>query len=162
MTRELPFSITFELPHGWELVSPESCDQPDAAYVAVRMANASDAVATNIVISGFGQLERTVDVEAMAIEYIEKLRSLHSVEVMNHHVMTDGPAQEVGQVLRIGYLLDGLPTRLNQIQIISAYPGLGNKNSVAVIQLLMTCPTELFDQAKHEFRQFVGTIGPSR
>ena len=53
MAAELPFPISFEIPPGWTLVAPESSGHPEAAYVAVRNANASEPIATSFVVNGF-------------------------------------------------------------------------------------------------------------
>src|SRR3989442_10663196 len=103
MGRELPFAISFELPKGWTLVPPESCGQPDAAYVAVRQRNASQLVATNLVISGFANYDSAVDVAALAARYLTNLQSQYSVTVLKHEVMTDGAAPEAAQLLQIEY-----------------------------------------------------------
>lgn len=160
MSSELPFPISFALPDGWTLVPPESCGRPDAAYVAVRKQNAAEPVATNFVVNGFAIYGQSVDLAALADAYLSGLRAQYPVTVLKRDVTTDGAATEAAQLLRIEYPADGFTMRLNQIHIVNAFPGVQDTAATAVLQLLMTCPTDVFDQAGPEFSQFVASISP--
>lgn len=160
MPAELPFPIAFEIPPGWTLVAPESSGHPDAAYVAVRNPNTSEPVATSVVVNGFANRGDSVDVGALADSYLADLRSRYPVKVLKRDVMTAGAATEAAQLLQLDYPLGDKTLTLNQIQLISATPGSGDAAATAVLQLLMTCPTELFEQAGPEFTRFVSTIKP--
>lgn len=160
MSSELPFPISFALPEGWTLVPPESCGRPDAAYVAIRQQNASEPVATNIIVNGFAKHGQSVDLAALADAYLAGLRAQYPVTILRRDVMTDGSVAEAAQLLQIEYPADGFTMRLNQIHIINAFPGATDAAATAVLQLLMTCPADVFDQAGPEFGQFVATISP--
>lgn len=160
MAAELPFPIRFEVPAGWTLVAPESSGHPEAAYVAVRTANASEPIATSFVVNGFANHGPSIDVGALADSYLADLRSRYSVVVLQRDVMTAGAATEAAQLLQVEYPLGDKTLTLNQIQIINAVPGSQDAAATAVLQLLMTCPTEIFEQAGPEFTRFVATIEP--
>lgn len=162
MSRELPFPIAFELPDGWTLVSPESCGQPDAAYVAVRQRNASDPVATNFVVSGFASRGDTIDVAAMANEYLTRLRSQYPVTLLKQDVITDEPSPETAQLVQIEYPAGQSTITLKQIHILNAFQDTRDPDTRAVLQLLLTCPADVFDQAGPEFSHFVATISPTQ
>jgi hypothetical protein len=159
MSRELPFPISFELPQGWASVSPESCGQPDAAFVAIRKHNAADPVVTNFVVNGFAHYGQPVDVAALADAHVGQLRSQYPVTVLKRDVMADDSATEAAQLLQIAYPAGESTLTLRQIQIISVFPGT-NDGDAAVLQLIMTCPDDVFDQAGPEFSAFVATITP--
>jgi hypothetical protein len=158
MTGELPFSITFALPDGWTLVPPESCGQPDAAYVAVREKRDAHPITTNIVISGFGVHNAHVDVAALADQYRSTLGSRYPVTLLNRNVTAGAAAPEAAQLLQIDYPAGESSVAVNQVQIINAFPDTQDPGAVAVLQLLMTCPADIFDQAGPEFRRFVASI----
>jgi hypothetical protein len=160
MATELPFPISFEVPAGWTLVAPELSGHPEAAYVAVRNANASEPIATSFVVNGFASHDQSINVAALADSYLADLRSRYPVLVLKRDVMTAGAATESAQLLQVEYPLGNKTLTLNQIQIINAVPGSQDVAATAVLQLLMTCPAELFEQAGPEFTRFVGTIEP--
>ena len=160
MASELPFPISFEVPAGWSLVAPESAGHPDAAYVVVRDRNASEPIAANFVVNGFGTYGQPVDVGALADSYLVGLRSRYPVVVLKRDVAARGPAPEAAQLLQIEYPVGDATVTVNQIQIINAFPGEHDPAATAVLQLLMTCPTEVFGQAGPEFTRFVGSISP--
>jgi hypothetical protein len=160
MNRELPFPITFELPDGWTLVPPDDSGQADAAYVAVRDANAADPVATNIVISGLGMHDTAVDVAALAAAQLANLQAKYAVTVLKRDVMTAGPARHAAHLLQIEYPVGQSATTLRQNRIFTVFPGADDPAEIAVVQLVMTCPAEVFDQAGRELGQFMDSIGP--
>ncbi|BBY09072.1 hypothetical protein [Mycobacterium noviomagense] len=160
MSRELPFRISFDLPDGWTLVPPDSCGQPDAAYVAVRTQNLSEPVATNLVISGFANYGQPVDVAALAASYLGSLQSRYAVSVLKHDVVASESASQAAQLLQIEYPAGEAAMTLKQIQIINAFPSTEDPSDVAVLQLLLTCPADVFDQAGPEFSEFVSTVSP--
>jgi hypothetical protein len=160
MAVELPFPISFEVPAGWTLVAPESSGHPEAAYVAVRNANALEPIATSFVLNGFTSRDHSINVGALAGSYLADLRSRYPVLVLKRDVMTAGAATESAQLLQVEYPLGDKTLTLNQIQIINAVPGSQDLAATAVLQLLMTCPAALFEEAGPEFTRFVGTIKP--
>ena len=161
MSRELPFPIAFELPGGWTLVSPDDSGQADAAYVAVRSTNTADPVATNLVISGLGLHDAAVDVAALAAAQLASLQATYPVTVLKRDVMTDGPTRQAAQLLQIDYPVGETTITLRQIRIVTAFRGADDSAAVAVVQLVMTCPADVFDQAGPEFGQFVASIAPA-
>jgi hypothetical protein len=160
MSHELPFRISFHLPDGWILVPPESCGQPDAAYVAVRTRNQSEPVATNFVISGFANYGQPVDVAALAASYLTGLQSRYAVTLLKHDVMASGSASQAAQLLQIEYPAGESTMTLKQIQIINAFPSTEDPSDVAVLQLLLTCPADVFNEAGPEFSEFVASVSP--
>jgi hypothetical protein len=158
MSAELPFAITFELPEHWMLVAPESCGHPEAAYVAVREYSAPQPIATNFVVNGFAGRGAPLDVGALADSYLAKTRSQYPVVVLKRDVMTGESATEAAQLLEIEYPVADSTVTVNQIQIINVFPGAQDRGATAVLQLLLTCPAAVFDQAGREFTQIVATI----
>jgi hypothetical protein len=158
MRLELPFSISFELPEGWKLVPPESCGQPDDTCVAVRERNASGPIATNFVIRVSGNYGGPVDVAALAAGHLAKLQSQYPVTVLKHDVMPEESPTETAQLLQIEYPVGESTVTLKQIQIINAFSSVDDADAVALLQLVMTCPADIFDQAGPEFGQFVASI----
>ena len=161
MSRELPFPITFELPDGWTLVPPEASGRADAACVAVRDADTAGPVATNIVISGLGVHGAAVDVAALASAQLTNLHQNYAVTVLRRDVTPDAPAPQAAHLLQIEYPHGESATTVRQIRIVTAFAGPENPADVAVLQLVMTCPVEVFDDAGREFGRFVASIAPA-
>jgi hypothetical protein len=162
MSRDLPFSIVFHLPEGWTLLPPDDSGQAGAAYVAVRDATTADPVATNIVVSGLGVLGVAVDVAVLAAAKLGDLQARYAVTILKADVTPDGPTRQAAHLLQIEYPNGGSTTTLRQLRIITAFPGPGDSPAVAVVELVMTCPAQLFDQAGREFAAVLASIGPSR
>lgn len=80
--------------------------------------------------------------------------------VLKRDVMAGGPATEAAQLLQIEFPVGDSAVTVNQIQIINAFPGVENATATPVLQLLLTCPAAVFDQAGPEFAQFVASIAP--
>jgi hypothetical protein len=159
MSRELPFPITFALPQRWSLVSPDRHGQPDAAYVAVReTANGDDPVATNIVVTGLGLHDVTLDVAALADAKVSALHAKYPVTILKRDVLNTGPAGLIAHLLQISYPTGDSTTTLRQIRLVSAFTGIDDPADIAVIEFVTTCPAELFEQAGAEFMQFVGSV----
>jgi len=156
VSSDLPFTIAFELPPGWALVSPDACGHPDAAYVAIRQKNVNDLVVTNFAINGF-LASPTVDVAALAARYLASLQSRYPVTVLKSDISA---ARMVAQLLQLDYTENGSTIPLKQIQIINALPSVDTQEAIAVLQMLLTCPVEVFDEAGPEFQQFMTTITP--
>lgn len=163
MTRELPFSISFALPDGWHLVSPDSHGHPDAAYVAVRTSETNLPVVPNIIVSGFAGSTDRADAGAFASAYLKNLQTRHEVKVLKSDTMGSGTTQEAAQLLEIAYPVAGTstPLTLKQVLITSTIPDTNDPESAAVLQLLLTCPADEFAQIGPEFQQFVTTIAPT-
>lgn len=122
--------------------------------------NVSDPVATNIVISGFANYGQPVDVAALAASYLTSLQSRYAVSVLKHDVMASRSASQAAQLLQIEYPAGESTMTLKQIQIINAFPSTEDPSGVAVLQLLLTCPSDVFDQAGPEFNGFLATVSP--
>jgi hypothetical protein len=72
--------------------------------------------------------------------------------------MSGGAATEVAQLLQIEFPVGGSTVTVNQIQLLNVFPGVQDPGATAVLQLLLTCPAAVFDQAGREFTQIVATI----
>ncbi|WP_241473851.1 hypothetical protein [Mycolicibacterium neoaurum] len=155
--------MSFALPDGWHLVSPDAHGQPDAAYVAVRSTEIRQPVASNIIISGFAAATDHVDAEAFGSTYVANLQARHEVKVLKNDTMGSGPTQEAAQLLEITYPVAGTatPLTLKQVLITSTFPDTNDPESTAVLQLLLTCPADEFAHIGPEFQQFVTTIAPT-
>lgn len=148
----------FTPPDGWTHVPPESAGHGGLPYVAVRDRNATDPVATNIVVSGFVAPAADVDAAALASDRVVELKSQYPVTVLKRDVLEEGRSPEVAQLLQIEYPAGGSTVTLKQIEIVNVFPGAADPAEVAVLRLMMTCPEEVFDDAGPEFSQFVAGI----
>jgi hypothetical protein len=83
------------------------------------------------------------------------------VTVLKSDAMTNGPARQVAQLLQIEYPHGGSTATLRQIRILDAFRSLEDQSAAAVIQLVMTCPAELFEQAGPEFGRFMASLAPA-
>lgn len=155
MSRDLPFPIAFVLPQGWTSVPPDSCGQPDAAFVALRD-DAPGPVKTNFVVSGLGAHDVRVDVAAMAAQHLTTLRAQYPVIVLRREA-SEGPSAHAAQLLQIEYPAGGSTVPLKQIQILNVFPGI-DPDTVAILEFVLTCPDEIFESAGREFTQFVASI----
>jgi hypothetical protein len=160
MSRELPFPIAVQLPEGWTLVPPDAAGYPGAAYVAVRDASTADPVATNIVVSGLGVHDVAVDVAALAATTVAELQTKYAVTVLKADVALDGPARQAAHLLQIEYPAGASTTTLRQIRIVKAFRGADDPAAAAVVELVMTCPAEVFDEVGPEFAVVLASIAP--
>jgi hypothetical protein len=158
MSRALPFPISFTLPPQWSLVAADSCGQPDAACVAIRNAQATDPIATNIVVSGYALDGDTNEVIALTASDLMNLQSQFAVTVLKDELLGDAAAPEIAQLLQIDYPTGESTITVKQIRITNVFPSTENPNHKAVLRLVMTCPTEVFEMAGPEFGQFVASI----
>ncbi|MBV9514354.1 MAG: hypothetical protein JO280_10000 [Mycobacteriaceae bacterium] len=157
MTATLPFPITFDLPPGWSLVDPDEMGETDAAYVAVRERNRDDGFPTNLLISGLG-VHGAVDITALASRHAEDLGQKYPTTVVRRDDLSQGTTREVAQLLEVQYPHENSTVALKQTQIITAYSDQHDPPSFAVLQVVMTCPETVFDDAAPEFATFLTTI----
>lgn len=157
MTAALPFPIALQLPPGWEPVDPAAAGEPDAGYVAVRTAQAPGPVPTSLVISGLTALAAATNVRTLSEAHVQRLRTHLTVTVLSRESDTAGT--QAAQLLRI----DGGPVPLNQIQIVMAYPDTENAAVVGILQVMFSCPADVFAVAGPEFRGIIAglQVGPS-
>jgi hypothetical protein len=141
-------------------VPPHSGGQADATYVAVRDASTADPVATNIVVSGLGVHDVAVDVAALAATTVAELQTKYAVTVLKADVALDGPARQAAHLLQIEYA-GASTTTLRQIRIVNAFRGADDPAAVAVVELVMTCPAEVFNDVGPEFAAVLASIAPS-
>jgi hypothetical protein len=142
-------------------VPPDEARRADAAYVVVRDANTADLVATNLVISGLGLHDVAVDVAALAAGQLADLQTKYAVTVLKRDVMPDGPTREAAHLLQIEYPVGASTATVRQIRIITAFRGAQDPTAVAVVQLVMTCPAEVFEHAGPQFASFMASIAPA-
>ena len=161
MSRDLPFPISFDVPTGWALLSPDACGQPHAAYVLVRQNTTTEAVTTNIVVSGLVLPTGQADVDALASQYLSNLQSHYAVTVLKNDILNGATTPEAAQLLEIDYQRGEESVPLKQIHIINTLPDTRDPEAAAVLQLLMTCPADTFAQTGPEFQQFLTTITPT-
>lgn len=152
VTAELPFPIDLDLPSGWIQVPPAAAGEPDAGFVAIRAASENSPVPTSLVISGLTLHANQVNLRALAETHIERLSARLHVRVLNREDSPDGV--QVAQLLRI----DGGPVPLNQIQVLIAFPDNVNSSASGVVQIMLSCPVNVFSEAGPEFRRIVGSI----
>lgn len=162
MPAELPFPIDFSVPHGWSLVTPESCGHSDAAYVAVRSANAHDRVVTNFAISGFAVPADKVNLDAQAAARLEDLRRRYTTRLLDRTVSNAPLTTQSAHLVEIDYPVADTAVTLKQVQITTVLASAEQQSGLAaVLNLVMTCPAELFNQAGPEFGTFIASIKAS-
>jgi hypothetical protein len=159
MTRDLPFPASFEVPAGWRLTDPDAAGERDAAYVCLREENLADRFVTNFTVSGVG-VESPVDVEVLADENLAAMQRKYPVFVERRDVLARGAASEVAQLLVVDYPVGEERMTLKQIQIVSAYRDDTHPGASAVIQMVLTCPDDVFESAGSEFARFLATFRP--
>lgn len=162
MSRALPFPISFTLPPEWTVVPADSCGQPDAACIAVRNASSSGPITTNIVVSGYALEGEVGDVITLTATSLADLQSQFPVAILKNEVIGDAAAPEIAQLLQIEYPANGITIPVNQIRITNVFPSVQDPNLKAVLQIVMTCPTDVFETAGREFGEFVASIAPQQ
>jgi len=160
MTSSATVPVSFELPDGWTPIPPQSIGTPGASFAAVRESNAADPVVTNLVI-GFHPGRAPADLGGLAEAHLADLRSQYPVAVRSCDTGTAGAAAEYSQLLDIAYPVGESTLDLTQIRILLALPGAGPGDPAGVMQVVMTCPARIFDQAGREFQRFLATITPT-
>lgn len=152
MTADLPFPIDLDLTSGWIQIPPIAAGEPDAAFVAIRTADAAGPVPTSLVISGLTIPTNQVHLGALAEAHTERLRANLQVSVLNRKDSANG--DQVSQLLRI----DGGPTPVNQIQVLMAFPDKVDSSTSGIMQVMLSCPVDVFSEAGPEFRRIVASI----
>jgi hypothetical protein len=157
MMGDLPFSLDLTRPPGWRRVPPDAVGEPAAAYVAVREANIDEPVTPNVVIGVTAMPTAAIDVIALAEAHLARLRATYPVTVLSREAGgRAGP--QAAQLLQIDYTLDEVAVTLKQVQILIVGRDTTDPALAGVIELIMTCPEELFEQAGPEFQELVASI----
>ena len=97
---------------------------------------------------------------ALADAYLGRLQTQYPVRVLKRDASNAGAHPQAAQLLQIDYPTGESTVALNQIHLILAFADTTDVDAAAVLQLIMTCPTGVFDQAGPEFSQFVAMISP--
>ena len=135
---QLPVSVHFGLPDGWEPV-----DTQDAAFAAMRSPTAG------IMLTGGVW---SVPLREVAAEAVTALRETASeVTVLSgDEIGSDGFVQE------LRFTVDG-----DTLVRSDVYLAMGEaRGRRAVVRAVLTCTREEFDALATDFRSFVGSLGP--
>ncbi|NIH86355.1 hypothetical protein [Amycolatopsis granulosa] len=137
---QLPVSVHFDLPEGWEPVATE-----DAAFAAIRSDTAG------IMLTG-GVWPRSVPLRTVAAEAAQDLREIAAeVTVLSgDDIGADGFVQE----LRFS---TGDETFVRSEVYLAMGEGAEQR---AVVRAVLTCTPGEFEAVAPDFREFVGSLGP--
>ncbi|MEA5360896.1 hypothetical protein VA596_15215 [Amycolatopsis sp., V23-08] len=156
MAIELPVRIAFTLPDGWQAAPPDEVGAPEVAFVAVRPASSgrgTGGFVTNLTIAGETR-DPAVRMATIADESVQRVENVaESVRVRDRADFGPG----VTQVLDIE-LDEG--KRLVQRQVYLPIDDVHDQRTV--LELVLTCTPDQFDDAASDFRRFVGTVRPAR
>jgi hypothetical protein len=161
MSRELPFPIAFELPEAWSLVPPDRSRQTRCGLRRGSQRQHRRTGRDEHRHQRSGLHDVPVDVAALAARQLANLQAQYPLTVLKNDIMMAGPTRQAAQLLQVEYPVGESTTTLRQIRIVNAFAGTEDPAAVAVVQLVMTCAAEVFDQAGREFGQFVASIAPA-
>lgn len=158
MTTGFPPALSFDLPEGWAPVPTQSCGVAGAEFAAVRLQNTADPVVTNLVVS-FDTVAGRPDLAAQAQDYLAELSAQYSVSVLASDAVGRGAMSEYNQLLQINYPAGESTIQLKQVRILIEFTNPAGEAS-GILQVIMTCPADIFPEAGREFQRFVSTISP--
>ena len=160
MVTELPVRIEFALPDGWQAAPPDEVGAPGVAFVAVRPVSpggGADGFVTNLTIAGEIR-DPAVRMATIADESVHRVENVaESVRVRDRADFGQGDAPGLTQLLDIE-LDEG--TRLVQCQVYLPIDDVHDQRTV--LELVLTCTPEQFDDVESDFRRFVGTVRPAK
>lgn len=160
MSNEAPAGLSFAAPQGWLAVPPESCGLDGAVFAAVRQQNTGDPVVTNLVV-GLSPVSGRQDLAAGARAYLAELSADYPVSVLASDSLTRGSMSEYNQLLQIAYPVGESTIQLKQVRILLEVADVGSPTGASLMQVLMTCPADVFPHAAQELGQFLATIAPA-
>jgi hypothetical protein len=82
------------------------------------------------------------------------------VSVLASDAVSGGELKEYNQLLHITYPAAESTIQLSQVRILIEVTS-ATAGASRVLQVIMTCPTEIFSEAGKEFQRFVSTISPA-
>jgi hypothetical protein len=157
MATELPVRIEFSLPDGWQAAPPDEVGAPGVAFVAVRPV-ATDGFVTNLTIAGEIR-DPALPMATIALESVHRLESIaESVRVRDRRDFGSDGSPGMTQVLDVEM---GQGKRLVQCQVYLPVDDVHDARRRAVLELVLTCMFEQFDEVLPEFQRFVGTVRPA-
>ncbi|MFI5588395.1 hypothetical protein ACIA5G_25305 [Amycolatopsis sp. NPDC051758] len=155
MVTELPVRIEFALPDGWQAAPPDEVGAPEVAFVAVRPVSPGGFV-TNLTIAGEIR-DPAVRMATIADESVHRVENVaESVRVRDRADLGQGDAPGLTQLLDIE-LAEG--KRLVQCQVYLPIDDAHDQHTV--LELVLTCTPEQFDDVASDFQRFVGTVRPT-
>jgi hypothetical protein len=154
MVTELPVRIEFSLPDGWQSAPPDEVGAPGVAFVALRPAS-TGGFTTNLTIAGETR-DPALPMTTIADEAVHRLESVaESVRVRDRRDF--GPDDTPGMTQLLDLEMDQ-GKQLVQCQIYLPMDDVHDQHRRAVLELVLTCSPEQFDDALPDFQRFVGTI----
>lgn len=159
MATELPVRIEFALPAGWQAARPDEVGAPEVAFVAVRPVSPGSGAGgfvTNLTIAGEIR-DPAVRMATIADESVSRVENVaESVRVRDRADLGQGDAPGLTQLLDIEH--EG--KRLVQYQVYLPIDDVHDQRTV--LELVLTCTPEQFDDVASDFRRFVGTVRPAQ
>jgi hypothetical protein len=158
MVTELPVRIEFSLPDGWQAAPPDEVGVPGVAFVALHPASANGFTA-NLTVAGELR-DPALPMATIADESVHRLEgAAESVRVRDR---TDfGPSDTPGMTQVLDMEM-GQGKRLVQCQIYLPVEDAHDPRRRAVLELVLTCTPEQFDDVLPGFQRFVGTVRPAQ
>jgi len=161
MVTELPVRIEFSLPDGWQAAPPDEVGAAGVAFVAVHPASnngGANGFTTNLTIAG-EILDPAVPMATIADESVRRLEGVAESVGVRGRTEFSPDAPGMTQVLDIDM---GQGKQLVQCTIYLAADDVHDPSRRAVLELVLTCTPEQFDEALPDFQRFVGTIRPAQ
>jgi hypothetical protein len=151
----LPVPIRFDLPGGWEPVSP---DTTDAAFTAMKTAAPDPSVTPAITLHGQFRDDGPV---GMADELLRGLPESERDEVVASR-LDCGTSEHPGltQTMSEWVIVDGVPRELMKFQAYLTVGRSADQRRTAVVQATMTCTDDQVDSVLDDFHSFLDTIAP--
>ncbi|MHA6798016.1 hypothetical protein [Bounagaea algeriensis] len=159
MAEAMPVSLEFHLPEGWKPARPDAVGAPGAAFVALHAASEGPGFTTNITMD-----EQQRDDATLAEVADESLTSLHrsSQRVSLSHRSEFGSEDAPGltQILRVAAQVEGETLELVQCQVYLLMRDVHDRHRQAVVRLVLTATSGVFDTVLPDFQEFVGSVRP--
>ncbi|WP_130342491.1 hypothetical protein [Herbihabitans rhizosphaerae] len=153
MATELPILISFELPEGWQPVSPDEVGAEGAAFVALNLATQGSGFTANITIDGDRRPDATLADLADASAR-DLAAATQETTVVNREEVGGPEAPGLTQLLRLTTPVNDVVLELVQSQVYLAMPG------AVVIRAILTSTEDQFATVVPDFQKFVSTLQP--
>ncbi|CAM5234873.1 MULTISPECIES: hypothetical protein [Streptomyces] len=159
MASTLPVPITFRLPEGWRVVSPDEAGAPGAAFVALHP-RPDDGFTANITIDGEYRPDDAT-LSQLADASVEGLRQASaSAQVTTRREIGGAEAPGLTQTLTVSTVAGGVPRDLVQAQVYLSLLDVVDPRRRAVVRLVLTATAAQFPEVLADFQDFVRTVRP--
>ncbi|UJW31028.1 hypothetical protein L3Q67_38510 [Saccharothrix sp. AJ9571] len=157
---DVPVPLAFQVPDGWQPVSPEGIGSPGTAFVALNLATTGSGFTANITLEEEYRPDQT-SLSELADASLRGLAERTSATRLLDRADVGGlEAPGLTQVIGITATVDDMVREVVQAQFYLALPGIDDPRNRVVLLAVLTATEEQFPEVVGDFGAFVGSLKP--